>query len=465
VNVLPSSAWITLTAFRWAAVLALGCLPIGHVAGAPLQVQVLHAFGANPHTPQAGLVRASDGNFYGCTYGGGTEAQNGTIFRITPDGAFTSLFLFNGTNGSNPAASLIEGRDGGLYGTTQFGGVSDNGTIFRITRAGAFTSLFSFRGTNGSGPSAALMQGSDGAFYGTTRFGGIATPNGTVFKITSNGVFTLLFSFPSNGRSGIGPTGSLIEGSSGIFHGTTAFGGASADHGTIFRITSAGAFTSQFSFSGANGSSPAAGLALGTDGNFYGTTQFGGATDNGTVFRFTPTGTLTPLYSFRGPDGNYPVAGLTRGADGNFYGTTSGDRTLPGGINTFGTIFRITPAGALTTLAIFNGANGASPVAGLTLGLDGNFYGTTFEGGAGGGGTVFRLVERPTITAITRSGGNVIVTWTSFNQGRYLVEFTPSLVNPSWTALAPEIVATSTRTSITTPIGPFQRFYRVRLLP
>lgn len=446
--------------------LAIGCLPIGHLVGAPLQVQVLHAFGSNPRNPQAGLVQASDGNFYGVTVFGGNEGENGTVYRMTPGGALTSIFSFNGSmNGARPWASLVQGRDGNLYGTTVAGGPSDFGTIFKISLGGTFTSLFSFRGTNGSGPAAALVQGSDGSFYGTTQFGGIGTDNGTVFKITSNGVFTLLFSFPSNGRSGSSPMASLIQSANGNFHGTTAFGGASGDNGTVFRITPAGAFTSLLSFSGANGSVPAAGLVIGTDGNFYGTTQFGGTTDNGTVFRFTPTGTLTPLYSFRGPDGNYPVAGLTRGTDGNFYGTTSGDRTFPGGTNTFGTVFRITPAGALATLAIFNGANGASPTAGLALGTDGNFYGTTYEGGAGGGGTIFRLVERPIITAITRSGGNVIVTWTSFNQGRYLVEFTPSLVNPNWTALAPEIVATSNRASITTQIGSLQRFYRVRLLP
>src|SRR6266849_4061168 len=156
--------------------------------GAVLSLQTLHSFGSNPKNPQAGLVQANDGNFYGTTALGGTNGENGTVFGITPNGVFGSLFSFNGTNGSRPAASLIQGSDGNLYGTTTSGGSSgDNGTVFRITLSGAFTSLFSFNGTNGSGPAAGLVQASDGNFYGTTQFGGTNGDNGTVFRITPGG--------------------------------------------------------------------------------------------------------------------------------------------------------------------------------------------------------------------------------------------------------------------------------------
>ncbi len=436
-------------------------------AGAALALQTLHALGSNPKNPKAGLLQANDGSFYGTTEFGGTSGENGTVFRITPNGVFTSLFSFNGTSGSRPVASLILGSDGSLYGTTAGGGTNgDNGTIFRITLSGVFTSLFSFNGTNGRSPQAALVQGTDGSLYGTTTFGGANADNGTVFKITPGGVFTPLFTLPSNGGSGIGPMGRLFQASDGNFYGTTSAGGLTGDNGTVFRITPAGVFTSLFSFSGANGSGPAAGLIRGNDGNLYGTTQYGGANgDNGTIFRITTSGALTSLYSFRGPDGNYPVAGLVQGSDGNFYGTTSGDRAF-GGLNTFGTVFRMTPGGALSTLNIFNGANGATPVAGLSQGNDGNFYGTTFEGGSGGGGTIFRMVEPPIITLITALNGIVTLTWTSFATGTYRVEYKSSLNASSWTERVPDVTATSTRTSITDSVGAApQRLYRVRLLP
>ena len=437
------------------------------IAGAAPSLQNLHAFGSNPKNPNAGLLQANDGSFYGTTEFGGTSGENGTVFRITPNGAFTSLFSFNGTNGSRPAASLILGNDGSLYGTTTAGGTNgDNGTIFKITPSGLFTSLHSFNGANGRSPQGALVQGTDGSLYGTTTFGGANSDSGTVFKITLGGVFTPLFSLPSNGRSGSGPMSGLLQASDGNFYGTTSGGGPTGDNGTVFRITPAGAFTSLFSFSGANGSGPAAGLIRGNDGNLYGTTQYGGANgDNGTVFRITTSGALTSLYSFSGPDGNFPVAGLVQGGDGNFYGTTSGDRTFDG-TNTFGTIFRITPGGVLSTLNIFDGVSGATPVAGLAQGNDGNFYGTTFEGGSGSGGTVFRMVEPPIITVITALNGIVTVTWTSFIQGTYRVEYKPSLGASIWSVRVPDVTATSNRTSITDSAGgATQRFYRVRLLP
>lgn len=457
---------------RWAgtaaflALLLAATFTSSGTARAALVLQTLQGFGTNPKNPRADLVRANDGNFYGTTEFGGTNGENGTVYRITPNGAFTSLFSFNGNNGSRPSAGLLLASDGNLYGTTAFGGANgDNGTIYRITTSGVLTSLFSFGGTNGRAPLAGLIQASDGNLYGTTSFGGVGADNGTVFRITLNGAFTLLFTLPSNGRSGIGPMGRLFQAPDGNLYGTTSGGGSTGDNGTVFRVTLAGGFTSLLSFSGANGSGPAAGLIRGTDGNLYGTTQFGGVNgDNGTVFRITMSGALTSLYSFRGPDGNYPVASLVLGGDGNFYGTTSGDRTF-GGTNTYGTVFRMTPGGALTTLTTFKGTNGATPLASLAAGTDGNFYGTTYEGGPGGG-TVFRLAEPPSFSAITVVNGSVRLTWTSFSGGTYRVEYTPSLTLPSWSALTPDVVATTNRTSLTNnAVGAAQRFYRVRLLP
>ncbi len=412
-------------------------------------------------------MEGSNGNFFGTTAFGGTNGANGTVFFITPNGAFSNLFFFNSTNGSQPKASLVLGKDGIFYGTTALGGASnDNGTVFKITSNGVLTSLFSFNGANGSRPTAGLFQGSDNLFYGTSAFGGASNDNGTAFKITSNGVFTPLFSF--NGTNGSHPMAGLVQGIDGSYYGTTASGGATVTNGTVFKITSNGVFTLLFSFNGGNGSDPEGGLVQAPDGNFYGTTLGGGINDNGTIFRITPAGVFTNLFKFvlGGPDDTAPSASLTRASDTNFlYGTTQGNSTnLP---PTFGTIFRITPGGALTTLVTFDGSNGASPVAPLIQGkTDGNFYGTAFEAGPAGGGTIFRLVPSPTITAFTVSNGVAKLTWISFTNGTFLAEFKAALTDTTWTPLAPVVVATNNQTSFTNSIGSDpQRFYHIQLLP
>jgi len=448
-------------------VLIVASFSLTQAAGAKLALQTLYEFESNPKNPRGVLAQGSDGNLYGTTVFGGTNGGNGTVFRITPAGLLTVLHSFQGSDGAKPMAGLVEGSDGFFYGTTETGAPNGEfGGVFQITTSGEVTILHYFDGLDGSFPRAALVQGRDGSFYGTTVSGGTNSDNGTVFKITPSGLFTSLFSF--NGRNGSRPTAGLVQGSDGSFYGTTSEGGPNYDgttivgNGTVFKIAPEGVFRSLYAFNGTDGSDPEAGLVEGSDGMFYGTTQFGGPNgDNGTIFKITPAGALTTLYSFGGPGGSYPVAGLARGSDGNFYGTTEGDNTTA-----FGTIFRITPAGVLTTLYSFNGTNGASPVAGLIQGLDGNFYGTTFERGAGGGGTLFRLVEPPLIDTMPASNGRVTLIWNSFTNGTYRVEYKPELAGPDWMALNGDVLATHNTTSITTSLeGAAQRFYRIRLLP
>ncbi len=362
--------------------------------------------------PQAGLIQGSDGNFYGTTVSGGGSGY-GTVFRISPAGVFTTLHSFtgSGTDGASPKAGLIQGSDGNFYGTTNSGGGSYycNGTVFQITPGGVLTTLHSFTqiGTDGSEPDAGLVQGSDGNFYGTTYTG--SNNFGTVFSITSSGEYTNLHSFSGSGMDGEHPEASLVQGSDGNFYGTTAAGGgSSSDGGTVFQITPAGNYTTLHSFTGIglDGQFPRAGLIQGSDGNFYGTTASGGAGEGvGTVYQITPTGLYRPLYSFPGTDGATPFAGLVQGSDGNLYGTTE-----YGGSGSAGTVFQVTLAGAHIILHSFTGSgtDGVYPDAGLIQGSDGNFYGTTPSGGSSGQGTIFKLTFVP-VVSLAIAGADVIV--------------------------------------------------------
>ena len=364
----------------------------------------------------AAPVQAADGNFYGTTCCGGAYGP-GTIFKITPSGTLTTLYNFcsqkNCADGSYPYAGLLQATDGNFYGTTYRGGANDYGAVFRVTPSGTLTTLYSFCSqsncADGTLPGAGLVQASDGNFYGTTS--GAPVTQGTVFKITPSGTLTTLYSFCSqpNCSDGADPQAGLVQATDGNFYGTTVDGGTSGNCGfdgcgTVFKITPRGTLTTLHSFDGGDGYWPFAGLVQATDGNFYGTTYGGGHNSWGTVFKFTPSGTLTTLYGFclYCADGFEPVAGLVQATDDDFYGTTSvggaagrGNCPEPYGKGC-GTVFKITPSGTLTRLHSFEGADGWGPSAGLVQATDGNFYGTTSAGGAHNEGTVFRLVsERP----------------------------------------------------------------------
>ena len=252
------------------------------------------------------------------------------------------------------------------------------------------TVLFTFGGANGSAPRTALVQGTDGNFYGASAQGN------TIFSITPAGHFTPLHTLIDT--EGSGPTGALAQGSDGNFYGTAITGGAS-EAGTVFKFTPQGMLTVLYTFTAsADGGSPSGGLTLGSDGNFYGTTSTqGGANGCGTVFRITPAGILTTLYTFEGPADGCSPAYLIQGNDGNFYGTTTG------GVLNVDTLFRITPTGNLTVLHVFKASNGdgVAPNGALLQYSDGSFYGTTSGGGGTADqGTVFKLAPDGTFTTL-----------------------------------------------------------------
>ena len=353
--------------------------------------------------PAGALVQGSDGNFYGTTVGGGNGY--GTVFKMTPSDALTTLVSFNGTDGSEDAgpdvalmgnAPLVQGSDGNFYGVTPSGGANDYGTVFQVTPSGTLTTLFSFNFFTGAFPQGALVEGCDGNFYGTTEYGS-DNESGTVFKITTNGALVSLYSFSAtdlngNNSDGADPVAGLVQGIDGNFYGTTTKGGASGD-GTVFKMTPSGTLTTLASFNGADGIAPYSAVIQGSDGNFYGTTYVGGnlslgvdGSGLGTLFKITPSGILTTLVSFNGTNGAYPIAAPVQGSDGNFYGTT-----YDGGSSFDGNVFQLTPSGTLTTLVSFNGGIGYWPEAALVEGNDGNLYGTTYSGGAYDYGTVFMV--------------------------------------------------------------------------
>jgi uncharacterized repeat protein (TIGR03803 family) len=271
------------------------------------------------------------------------------------------------------------------------------------------TAIYSFGSSvyDGSEPYAGLVQGSDSNFYGTTLFGG-TNGYGTVFWISPSGTHTTLYSFVGSPNDGSYPQAGLVQGSDSNFYGTTIEGGTSTNCnggcGTVFRISLSGSYTTLYSFAGSpnDGAYPYAALVQGSDSNFYGTTEYGGTNYDvaglgyGTVFRISPSGTHTTLYSFAGSpnDGSEPYAGLAQGGDGNFYGTTYDGGTSTNCNGGCGTVFRISPSGTYTTLYSFAGSpdDGFYPEAGLVQGSDSNFYGTTSFGGTNAReGTVFEI--------------------------------------------------------------------------
>lgn len=360
----------------------------------PTLTTIAHFNGSNGSDP-IGVVQGKDGNLYGVTASGGNPGA-GTVFRLTPEGQLKTLVTFDAQiNGYNPDAPLIVGQDGNLYGTTTGGGEAGGdglGSVFRVTPEGQFTTLVVFDRTNGARPERPLIQAKDGNFYGTTYMGGIKQ-QGTLFRLTPSGQLTTLVQFdidfgeasPVKDRPGgldvfEDQNGNLYV-THGNFYGTEYMADGAA---TIFRLTTDHKLVPFITFQGLNQGATLEAypsqLIQGGDGNFYGVTLMG------TFFRLTPDGQRTAIATF---DRDLFPNSFIQGRDGNFYGTAVGrEETIPGAV------FRITPQGQITILVRFTGENGKFPRS-LMEASDGTFYGTTGQGGQGERGTVFRLTSNP----------------------------------------------------------------------
>jgi uncharacterized repeat protein (TIGR03803 family) len=350
--------------------------------------KVLHEFGggSDGSSPEAGLVRDSQGNLYGTTAGGGTGGT-GTVFKISNAGQYSVLYSFAGGNdGAVPQAPLFY-LSGELYGTTAQGGAKQLGTAFQVNATtGGETWSYSFAGDpDGANPHAGLIAGTSGNLYGTTSSGG-ASNAGTVFQITTGGVETPLYSF-AGGSDGADPEAGLIFDSNNNLYGTTNLGGSAGD-GTVFVLDTSDKESVLYSFAGGNdGENPKAGLVINTKGTLYGTTSAGGKLGFGVVFKLTSANKETVLYTFKGKaDGANPVATLIQDSAGNLYGTAS-----QGGSLQHGTVFKLSPRVTKVLFGFSNPAKGIYPYGRVVQDLAGNTYGTTAEGGTFGYGTVFKV--------------------------------------------------------------------------
>jgi uncharacterized repeat protein (TIGR03803 family) len=351
----------------------------------------------NVSTADAGTYSVTVSDFLGSTNSSGALLS---VIPVTAPGLDLSPVVSfpGGDSGEELYSPIAQGTDGNLYGTTIAGGSSGDGTVFKATTNGVLTTLVEFRASNGSVPYGGLFLGKDGFFYGAAGSGG-TYDDGTLFKITTSGELTTLTMLDGNNSEF--PVAGLVQGSDGNFYGTALDGGAYG-YGTIFRMTTGGALTTLVSFNLDDGANPSSALIQGSDGNFYGTTEDGGAYNWGTVFKMTPSGDFTNLYSFTGgSDGGSPVPGLVQAADGNYYGTT-----FEQGADGFGTVFEITSSGALTTRYTFaDGKDGGNPWGGLVQAVDGNLYGTTQGGGAYGFGTVFQIAPTGLLATMAQFDG------------------------------------------------------------
>jgi uncharacterized repeat protein (TIGR03803 family) len=357
--------------------------------------------------PYGDLIQATDSNFYGLTARGGTS-NCGIMFRCTRAGVLTKMEDFTTKIGITPSGSLLQTTDGSLYGMTYKGGFANYGTIFKANLSGKLTIAYTMGGLPiGNTPNGSLLQAKDGIIYGMTNNGG-KWNRGTIFKYSTSGVLTTLITF--NDTNGAYPKGSLIQATDGNLYGMTSAGGAS-HYGTLFQCSEAGVINTLVTFDSASkGGSPYGSLLQAADGNLYGMTSVGGTGKKGTLFKCTTSGTLNVLVNFSGTNGSNPLGSLIQANDGNLYGMA-----IYGGAYGYGNLFKCTTAGVISNVYSFNnttsGTDGLEPRGDLIQASDGNLYGMTTNGAYNNDGVIFKCSLSGTFkTVVVLSNTNQSIT-------------------------------------------------------
>ncbi len=324
------------------------------------------------------------------------------VVAIASAQTYTPLYTYpgtdNNTSGITYQSVLSQGQDGDLYSTIQTNGQYNDGSVYKMTPSGGYTLLYSFCAegggclSTGAIPTGGVTLGFDGNLWGTTANGG-KDGAGTAFKITPSGTLTSLYQF-TNGTDDSAPTYTLIQGQDGNMYGVSEVQ-YQGQYGSFFKLSTKGKITAH-PFALTNGATPNLPVQ-GTDLNFYGTTQGGGdpTCKCGVIYKATAAGKITALHVFKGypNDGYRPIGILVQGSDGAFYGTT-----YQGGANNIGSVFKITAAGVYTMLYSFGTVtpDASEPISGLTVGSDGKFYGTGSHGGSKGDGALYQITSTGT---------------------------------------------------------------------
>ncbi len=431
--------------FRFRIPFALFILCLFHASAHAQTETILHNFGYFPQgaAPCGTVIRDGAGDLYGTTVLGGTT-NNGVVFERSASGTYTVLYSFQGQpDAAAPNAGVTEDAVGNLYGTTNAGGAHNAGTIYKLTPGGVETVLYSFTGTtDGANIYGGVALDAAGNLYGTAEAGG-SLNFGTVWKYSAAGQFTVLHNFAGVPGDGANPDAGVILDGQGNLYGTTSMGGATLNLGTIFKLSSGGAYTLLHNFTKEPQTYPESGLAIDASGNLYGAvegavyevsasgayTQFSLPSSKAPMVTGTPaldgagnvyvvsgaqqqyssygsifkvnlvSGQASKVYSFPGPpDEGFPsgggcpegytgAPGVVADASGNLYGS-SPFLGLGGGIFEIGAA-----TGAESTLYRFPAARGGSGPFQIARSAKGAIVGTTGRGGQWNGGTLFDLVS------------------------------------------------------------------------
>jgi len=415
--------------------------------------QELYSFATdtNGNSPAGALVQGIDGNFYGTTSAGGQPTTNdpaggyGTVFKITLEGALTTIAWFDGNSGiangqgptnygASPFGAMVQATDGNFYGMAT--------GLFRVTPSGLLT------GVDG-GDVGDPIQGSDGCLYVADSY------YESVYRFSlGGGPANYEWAIPGH------PSGGLIQARDGNYYGLTSDGGTA--YGTLYKLTPGGALTTVADFQQGPGAAvfPYGPLMQASDGNLYGVAN-GGISSCGTIFKATSDGALVRLASFSATNGESPNGPLLEANDGNFYGTTmeGGTTCCPGSI---GTIFRMTPDGVITTLFSFTDQRGpypgANPSEGLIQGSDGNLYGTCSSGGSRGGGNIFRILMPGPLLSAAQAGGQLLLSWRT-NYVGYALQSSLDLAN--WSSCTNPPAIAGGLFVVTNPVSAGAGFFRL----